>query len=226
MDQHTRKRQWLGRGKLRDVVIVLSVVSVYAYTPSTSVLFASFAILAAGCLLHILVKGQLIRNVTLCTEGAYSAVRNPYYLANYLIDVSFCLLSGNVYLVLLYPFLFFWAYGLTFQEEEARLAALHGEVFETYRASVPLVFPNAHAFAALRGIGKGFSWRRVTSGEIKRIMRFGFVGTFLALLQRVGPEGLKEIVAGINPLDGSGKVLLAICAAFLLASVFIPNRDQ
>ena len=66
----------------------------------------------------------MIRNRVLCTQGAYAVVRHPYYLANYLIDIGFCLASGNVYLVLAYPFLFFWAYGPTLRSEESLLASL------------------------------------------------------------------------------------------------------
>jgi protein-S-isoprenylcysteine O-methyltransferase Ste14 len=54
-------------------------------------------------------------------------VRHPYYLANYLIDTAFCLLSGNSYLLLAYPFLFFWSYGPTFRKEETALKGRHGK---------------------------------------------------------------------------------------------------
>lgn len=217
---------WLHRGRLRDVVIVSCAVSTYFFPASTAAIIASFLLLSAGCVLHILVKGQLIRNVELCTAGAYAAVRNPYYLANYLIDTAFCLLSGNIYLVLLYPFLFFWAYGPTLREEEALLASMHGPAFESFRAAVPPVFPDASVFPILGGIAKGFSWRRITSGEIKRIARFVFVGTFLALLQRLGSEGMQEIASARNPLDGPGKILLAISTVFLVASFLIPRRGD
>ena len=119
------KARWLHRGRLRDLVVALCLVSALVCPRDTAMLAVALVLFTAGCLLHVLVKGQLIRNVTLCTEGAYSIVRHPYYLANYLVDVSLCLLSGNVYLVLLYPFLFYWAYGPTFAEEEALLASMH-----------------------------------------------------------------------------------------------------
>jgi len=196
--RHNEKPKWLHRGRLRDVVIILCVVSVFVFPLNTAMLCVALVLLALGCVLHVVVKGQLVRNVVLCTEGTYSIVRHPYYLANYLIDTSFCLLSGNVFLVVLYPFLFFWAYGSTLREEELRLAAIHGDDYEAYLARVPQIFPNATVFAGLRTIGRGFSWRRVSSGEIKRLLRFVFVGTLLVLLQHLRPEGLKKIVTGQN----------------------------
>jgi hypothetical protein len=202
----------------------MCVVSALFFPASPTMLGVAFALLAVGCLLHLLVKGQLIRNVALCTEGAYALVRHPYYLANYLVDSSFCLLSGNVYLLLLYPFLFFWAYGPTLRLEEAFLAAVHGDAFEAHRGTVPQVFPEASSFTRLGQLLRHFSWRRVSAGEIKRLLRFPFIGTLIALVQHLGLEGLQQIAAGQNPLHRSSAVLLALCVLFLLASVLTPRR--
>jgi protein-S-isoprenylcysteine O-methyltransferase Ste14 len=220
------KSKWLHRGRLRDVVVVLCVASAFSFPLTTTARCVAFALLATGCSLHLLAKGQLIRNVTLCTEGAYAIVRHPYYLANYLIDASFCLLSGNVYLMFLYPFLFFWAYGSTLREEAARLASLHAEAFDAYRETVPEVFPDRASLTRLAALFRRFSCRRVSSGEIKRVLRFGFIGTLIALVQDVGVQGLQEIVAGRNPVHGGGVVLLALCILFLLASASIPRRRE
>lgn len=217
--------RWLHRGRLRDLVVVLCVASVFLFPISTATLCVALAVLAIGCALHVVAKGQLVRNVILCTDGVYAIVRHPYYLANYLIDISFCLLSGNVFLLLLYPFLFFWAYGATLCEEEQRLAALHGGNFDAYRAKVPQVFPNATVFVGLRTLGKGFSWRRVSWGEIKRILRFGFLGSFFLLLHDVGAIGWHEIMVGRRPLDDSALVLLGLSTVLLLTSALIP-RDR
>jgi len=224
--QNARSPKWLTRGRLRDVVIVLCVISTFLFSAGAATRCVAFTLLATGCALHVLVKGQLIRNKILCTEGAYALVRHPYYLANYLIDSSFCLLSGNIYLVLSYPLLFFWAYGSTLREEESLLASLHGGDFEAYRARVPQVFPNATVFARLKTLGKRFSWRRVSWGEIKRLLRFGFVATLLALLQQVGAEGWKELLVGRSPLDRAGVVLWGLSTALFLASASIPRRPD
>ena len=224
--RHREQATWLHRGRLRDVVVLVCVVSAFLFPLSTTALCAAFALLAIGCSLHLLAKGQLIRNVTLCTEGAYAIARHPYYLANYLIDASFCLLSGNVYLLLLYPFLFFWAYGSTLREEETRLASLHKDAFDAYRESVPEVFPDAASITRLGTLLRHFSWRRVSAGEIKRLLRFAFVGTLIALVQHVGIQGLQEIAAGRNPLQLGGAVWLVLSILFLLASASIPRRRR
>ncbi len=221
-----RRSRWLHRGRLRDVVVILCLVSGLFYPIDIASLCVSFTLFIAGCLLHLLVKGQLIRNVTLCTEGTYAVVRHPYYLANYLIDISFCLLSGNVYLVLLYPFLFYWAYGPTFAEEEARLASIHGAGFEAYRTSVPQVFPTTTLFSGLRSVGQGFSWRRISAKEVKRLFRFSFLATLLILVRELGTPALLELRTGQNPLHRRTAILLGICLACLVVSAAIPTRRE
>lgn len=220
------KSRWLHRGRLRDVVVTLCLVSAFFYPIEGVAFYVALVMFAAGCLLHVLVKGQLIRNVTLCTEGAYAVVRHPYYLANYLVDISFCLLSGNVYLVLLYPFLFYWAYGPSFAEEEATLASMHGAIFDAYRTSVPQVFPTTNLLGGLRSLGRGFSWRRISAKEIKRVFRFGFLAALLILAREVSTPGLRELLAGENPFTWSTSVLLGLCLTCLIVSLAIPSRRK
>ena len=153
-------------------------------------------------------------------------MRHPYYLANFMIDSSLCLLSGNVYLLLLYPFLFFWAYGPTLREEETRLATLHGDAFEAYRGTVPRVFPDTGSLTRLGGVFWHFSCRRVSSGEIKRVLRFGFLGTLIALVQDVRAQEMRDIVAGQTPLRRVSAVWLGLCILFLVASAAVPRRRQ
>jgi protein-S-isoprenylcysteine O-methyltransferase Ste14 len=224
LHQSSHRARWLYRGRLRDVVVVLCVLSVFFHRGDVSRTCVASALLAAGCALHVLVKGQLIRNVTLCTTGAYAIVRHPYYLANYLIDTSFCLFSGNIYLVLLYPFLFFWAYDRTLREEEDLLAELHAEAFDAFRVRSPQVFPTPVSLAGFRSMASAFSWRRVSWGELKRICRFGFIGSLLLLLQSVGIGSVIEFTKGHNPVALKDVALLVICILFLMATAVLPGR--
>ncbi|MBN2022346.1 MAG: hypothetical protein JW809_06085 [Pirellulales bacterium] len=217
---------WLHRGRLRDVVIVASVVSVWLFDAGPVLRGAALALLLLGCALHVLVKGQLIRNVTLCNEGTYAVVRHPYYLANYLIDTSFCLASGNIYLMAAYPFLFFWAYGPTLREEETRLAGLHPGPFAAHQATVPQVFPDRTIWAGLRAIAADFSWRRVTSEEWKRISRFGYVGTLLPLLHVAKTDGFGSLLVWRGAAGWGAMVLLVLCGAFLLATLLVPRGRE
>lgn len=113
MEEKSQTRFFLNRGNLRDAVITASIVLSLLLPVGIDPVRISFSVflLLLGISLHLVVKGQLIRNKVLCTEGAYGLVRHPFYLANFLVDLSLCLIVGNIYLIVLYPFLFFWAYG-------------------------------------------------------------------------------------------------------------------
>jgi hypothetical protein len=125
-------------------------------------------------------------------------VRHPYYLANYLIDSSFCLLSGNLYLVLLYPFLFFWAYGPTIREEEQLLFTRHGDSFIKDSLEIPQVFPDIISVINFRALFKGFSVKRITLRECSRIMKFCAIALFLALIHEVKADVMVDGLTAIR----------------------------
>jgi len=217
-------RHLLNRGNLRDVVVLLCAGSTLVFPGNLAMIIVGGVILLIGCALHVLVKGVLIRNTILCQEGIYAIVRNPYYLSNYLIDSSFCLLSGNYYLLLLYPFLFFWAYGPTFKDEDSLLHSIYGPEFAKYAAETPQIFPSAGTFRKLGGIFAGFSRKRLTANEFKRVLRFCSIGFFILLLQDVSEEGLREMLIWTKPRDYDGVVYLILFIALAAASILIPRR--
>jgi protein-S-isoprenylcysteine O-methyltransferase Ste14 len=187
--QHSR----LNRGNLRDTVIVLAVISAFTYDIVGARMYASFLILGFGCFLHVVTKGVLNRNVVLCREGPYSIVRHPYYMANYLIDSSFCLLSGNVYLLLIYPFLFYWAYGSTIRKEESLLASIHGDRFLQYSLETPQIFPDPSSIRCWKTIFGGFSKQRITRNELSRFMRFLATAFFIMFIHAIKTQSFRDI---------------------------------
>jgi hypothetical protein len=183
-------------------------------------------VLTAGCFLHFIVKGQLIRNVVLCTEGAYAIVRHPYYLANFLIDCTFCLLSLNLYLVFAYPFLFFWAYGPHIRQEEQRLAYSHPEQFYTYFTSVPQIFPDSNSIRNLKQLLKNTSFSRITSNEIKRLSRFIAVVCFITLCQEIKTDGWEELTFWRSPIDYDGLLMVLLSGLLFLYSLIGRRRKR
>jgi hypothetical protein len=132
----------------------------------------------------------LVRNVVLCKEGIYGVVRHPYYLGNYLIDWSFCVLSGNPFMVIMYPLLFFRAYGPTMLNEEKLLLAKHGSLFLDFNIKTPRVLPNLKSLKQTGDLFKGFSLSRVTHKECSRIMKFSATGLFLTFLQKIRADNV------------------------------------
>lgn len=180
----------MNRANLRDIVIVISIASVLISPPSESFILAGLIILVAGSVLHLLVKGVLIRNSMVCRDGIYQIVRHPYYLANYIVDSAFCVITGNLYLVFLYPFLFFWAYGPVMRAEEKYLGSIFAKEYAAFIDAIPQVFPHPHHWPTWRQVVMGFEWNRITPNELSRLGRFWGIGFFLAVLQELRTDGL------------------------------------
>jgi protein-S-isoprenylcysteine O-methyltransferase Ste14 len=178
-------KQGLTRSNLRTLVLLMAVISAIFLPIHYSHMIVAFVLLAAGSLLHLVTKGTLIRNVVLCDKGIYSAIRHPYYLANYLVDSSFCLLSGNIYLLLAYPFLFFWAYGPSVRQEEALLSSNHPEAFTAYSSTIPQIFPDRASLTEWKTILGLFSRERISLKERIRVARFCALGICIAFIQEL-----------------------------------------
>lgn len=189
-DDSNRNRSFLTRSNLRGVVVVCSIMSSLFLHPNVLLAIVGVGFLTLGCLIHVVSKGVLIRNEVLCRKGMYAIVRHPYYLANYLIDTSLCLLTGNVYLLLFYPFLFFWAYGPTIRKEEQFLMSRYGELFVTETLRVPQVFPDRLLVHKWKYLLEGFSVKRITHTEYSRLARFWFFAGLILLMQRMNAVNL------------------------------------
>ncbi len=233
--EKSQARFFLNRGNLRNALITASIVLSLLLPAGIEPVRISFALflLFVGISLHLLVKGQLIRTRVLCTEGAYALVRHPFYLANFLVEMSFCLIVGNIYLIALYPFFFFWAYGPTLKVENERLAIKHGAAYTEYESNVPEIFPSPPSIGAVRTIFRGFSWARVTRNEVSRILRFCSVAALLAIIQDVRTEGIAEIVFPLTNFrptdyDAAALVMVLLLLFVLYVSMRIYNfiRDR
>jgi len=211
-----RDEGFLTRSGLRDAVLLLSAASAFFYPLTPVATGAAFFLLLLGSFMHFLTKGVLIRNEVLCRDGIYGIVRHPYYLANYLVDSSFCVFSGNAYLLLLYPFLFFWSYGPTFRKEERTLTEMHGEASVAYMLSTPPVFPDRRSVRGARPLA-GFSWRRISGKEVARITRFYAVALLILVIHRRPPG---EVGLGFVRTPGT-LVLLALSALLYAAGLVI-----
>lgn len=214
---------FLNRSRLRDLVLLLCFVSALIYRFNTFNVIAGFFLLATGSFLHMVAKGILIRNVVLSNKGIYGIVRHPYYLANYLVDISFCILSSNLYLLLVYPFLFFWAYGPTLRKEEEYLATQHGDSFINYGFETPQILPDGASLKKWRNIFEGFSLKRISIKEYSRVARFLSVGFAIVLVHELKDEGLEGLKHLLLPTkhDYDEFVFLMIVIVLFVFSVIL-----
>ena len=166
------------RGILRDVTIVAGLIFM---DMETGFLVAGLISFLAGVGLHFWSKGCLVRNWTLTICGPYRVVRHPFYLANLLIDVGICLISGNQWLLCAYVPAFLLVYVPTIRKEEMFLKEMHGEAYARYAREVPALIP----FRAPRFFGRiDASWDNIVrEKEVSRILRILAIPLYFVILQ-------------------------------------------
>ena len=222
-----KKQPPLNRANLRNMIRFLSYFSVLLYTVNNTEIIVAFCLLGLGCFVHYITKGVLIRNVIMCNNGIYGVVRHPYYMANYLIDVSFCLISGNPFLLLVYPFLFFWVYGPTLRKEEKFLAATHNEPYIEYILDVPQVFPDSYFTKYIKGVFSGFSKKRISRNEISRVMRFWATGLFILFLHFMKEvEFLNLDYNNFHSILMKPIIILLLVSVLYVASLIIRGKRE
>ena len=135
-------------GRLR-VLAAWGIVAVpLAFARPTPVwLAAGLPLVAAGEALRLWAAGHLRKTVELATAGPYRHTRNPLYLGRLAIFTGLCVMArlpyGLHWLLLAAGWTIFFGYYLPRKErvEPARLREAHGAIYESYRTSVPALFP-------------------------------------------------------------------------------------
>ena len=95
----------------------------------------------AGSAVHFWSKGILEQNRRLTTAGPYRWTRNPFYLANLLIDLGLCFVIGRLWVAVVFLPIWAFAYHETILREERRLLSLFPAEFLRYRDAVPRLVP-------------------------------------------------------------------------------------
>ena len=117
-------------------------------------------------------QGQ--RADALNTTGIYSVVRNPLYLANFIIILGVILSIKVWWLVLLASMFFFIYMERIILAEENYLQGKYGDEYNTWRAKTPVIIPN---FKLWVPPSLPFSWRTVLKREYQGLL--GMVTAFL-----------------------------------------------
>jgi len=135
-----------------------------------------------GALIRLWAAGFIKKIRELATCGPYMFVRNPLYLGNFLMGLGFCLFINNMFLSLLYIFLFFIFYCGTIQEEQILLTDLFGQEYIEYKKSVPAFFPLFKIYKSKQKLN--FSLKQAYyNGEFIRILIIGILLNTLYFFQ-------------------------------------------
>ena len=115
---------------------------------------------------------------TLNTTGLYSLTRNPLYLANSIIYMSFALFTQNIFFVSIMGLFLVLYLERIIATEERFLVAKFGDAYLQWARQVPAFFPRLHGWQAPE---LGFSWKSAIRREYSGL--FAIVVAFFALDQ-------------------------------------------
>lgn len=205
------------RGVLRDALVVAVLIF---FTPTTWMFCLGLCVFISGAGLHFWSKGCLARNDEVTQSGPYRFVRHPFYLANALLDLGICTMSGRPAMVALYPLLFWVSYVPVLRREEQYLTGAFPEAYRAYATQVPTLIP--YRFPSASG-GDGFLWRNIVrENEIARLLRLLAIPCYFSIVA-LGFHG----VLPSGPLK-TGVLSGAIgCALFLnVVSAFAKHRRK
>ncbi len=142
---HEASRQ--GFGLLLVLVCALSTV------PGESRVIAGFILAAVGQAWRIYAAGVIYKNKQLATTGAYSLVRHPLYLGNFLILAGFTLACGNWIVLLLVAFFLLFYYPAAIRYEDHKLEGIFGDDWRAWSGNIPAMYPT------------GLKWQANTEAE-------------------------------------------------------------
>ncbi len=170
------------RSRLHDVSLLSAALLASSATRLS--LAVGVSIWGVGVAFQIWSKSALRRTNVLSTTGPYAVCRHPFYLANAIFDLGICAMSGNLWLVALYPFAFWAGYVPTMRKEEDALSGLYPEVYAEFRRTTPMVLPISRRI--WRDRKAPLSWENLrVERQISRTVRYGAFPLLVWLAARV-----------------------------------------
>jgi hypothetical protein len=137
---HEASRQGLG-------LLLVLVCALFAL-PGENRIFAGFALAVIGQGWRIYAAGVIRKNKQLATTGAYSLVRHPLYLGNFLILAGFTLASGNWIVAPVVVFFFLFYYPAAIRYEDAKLEGIFDDSWRAWSGNIPAMFPTSMKWQA------------------------------------------------------------------------------
>lgn len=131
---HEASRQGFG-------LLLLWVCAWFAAPAGEGRIVAGFLLAAVGQAWRIYAAGVIYKNRRLASTGAYSLVRHPLYLGNFLILVGFALAAGNWIVAAVVAFFFLFYYPAAIRYEDSKLERIFGDEWREWSANIPAMFP-------------------------------------------------------------------------------------
>jgi protein-S-isoprenylcysteine O-methyltransferase Ste14 len=137
----------LRRGLLAlRVPLTLGVAAALCYFARREWFLPGLVVSAVGGLLQLWCFSAIDKQKELAVNGPYKVVRNPMYLARFLLILGFVLLTGNPWVVGLYVIVYYFYMVNRVKREERKLHKVFGEPYAEYMRQVHRFLP-ASAYA-------------------------------------------------------------------------------
>lgn len=157
------------RGCLRWWLIVVGLL---AMQPGFRQFVLGTTLVVLGAVLHFVSKGYLRANAELTVRGPYRFTRNPFYLANLIVEGGLLVIIGNSWVAAIYLAVWWGIYHQQIKQEEHKLVSIFGDEFSQYCRSVPRLVPRPTRFLPRdRVTGPGFSLRNPNIAQGRQIER-------------------------------------------------------
>jgi hypothetical protein len=131
---HEASRQGLG-------LLLLWVCAWFAEPAGEGRIVAGLVIAAVGQIWRIYAAGVIYKNRKLASTGAYSLVRHPLYLGNFLILAGFTLACANWAVVAVVAFFFLFYYPAAIRYEDTKLERIFGDEWREWSRGIPAMLP-------------------------------------------------------------------------------------
>ena len=131
---HEASRQGLG-------LILLLVCAYFTLPAGDPRIITGFIIAALGQFWRIYAAGVIYKNRQLATTGAYSLVRHPLYLGNFLVLGGFAIACSNGFVVGVVVFFFLFYYPAAIRYEDHKLEEIFGDEWRSWSKNIPGMFP-------------------------------------------------------------------------------------
>ena len=134
--------------KLRYLVfLVVFIIFVPHIRPSW--FWPGFIVTIFGEVIQVWCFASLEKNRVLADKGLYMLTRNPMYLGRFFVLLGFLLLTGNIWIILVFAVLYYFYMVNRVKREEKKLRVVFGEEYESYCRDVNRFIPSF----------KGIDWR-------------------------------------------------------------------
>jgi len=153
-DGYSKLETWFASHRIVATAPVAVLLIVLA-NPTPVLLTIGGALVLLGEAGRMWSSGHIDKNRELATAGPYAHTRNPLYVANLMLLIGFCVMSGNLWVAILALLAFTMIYRPVIREEALYMDKLFGESYRQWSVEVPLFLPRLTA--APNAIGT-FSW--------------------------------------------------------------------